>query len=391
MKLIKLLSQKLREAEGDEPTKPGSDIEAASQLQQAFKASSVEDFVAKFKNIASDPKVQSVLKAGQTDGDPKDEVVKYGVKQLKVTNLLPTQNEIGFDQSIENIITDQYGSLESILKGKANVGGPIVTYNGKYVIDGHHRWSQVYAANPDASMEAIDLQGNLKPTEMLKVVHAAIAADLGKVPSSNPKGINILNGVSEKQVADKVDEKLTDKAKEVWAANGYKDNKAIADHIYKNLQSLINKNKPVPGAPGRKDMPQTDAGGTKVADKLKYIAQGSVNFKDPSGKDVKEDATISLFEMLIDKLDEAAYADLSGIEVGKQDYDPRSGARSTVSDIDPETGKVSWDVQYDVSAKEVHEKLDDLINFIGKTNPGSDMHKIQEILKSVKRQVAKQV
>ncbi len=392
MKLIKLLSQRLLEAEGDEEQQAvGSDQEAADQLKQAFKSTSVEDFVTKFKSIASDPKVQAVLKAGQTDADPKDEVVKYSTKQLKVTGLLPTQNEIGFDQSIENIITDQYGSLESILKGKANVGGPIVTYQGKYVIDGHHRWSQVYAANPNASMEAIDLQGNLKPTEMLKVVHAAIAADIGKVPSSNPKGINILNGVSEKQVTDKVDEKLTDKAKGVWAANGYKDNKAIADHIYKNLQSLINKNKPVPGAPGRKDMPQTDAGGTKITDKLGHIAQGQVNFKDPAAGDVKKEANLNLFEMLVDRLDEAAYADLSGIEIGKQEYDPRTGSRTTVQDINPETGKVTWDVQYDITAKEVHEKLDDLVEFMDKVKPGSDLHKVLQIIKSLRRQVAKQI
>ena len=63
------------------------------------------------------------------------------------------------------------------MKGNADVGGPVVTYNGKYVIDGHHRWSQVYAANPDAKVPTIDIRGNLKPSEMLKVVHAAIAAD----------------------------------------------------------------------------------------------------------------------------------------------------------------------------------------------------------------------
>lgn len=264
------------------------DKEAEQQLQKAFTASSVENFVSQFKDIAKDPKVQAILKAGKTDEDPNDEIVKYTTKQLKVLNLLPTQNEIGFDQSIENIITDQYGSLESILKGKADVGGPIVTYNGKYVIDGHHRWSQVFAANPKATMDALDIQGSLKPKEILKIVHAAIAVKVGEVPSSDPKGINILNGVTEKQVSDKVNEKLTDKAKSVWASNGYKDNNSISNHIYKNLQSLISKNKPISDAPGRKDMPQTDYGDKSTKNTLDILGKGLVNFRNPKSTDVKE-------------------------------------------------------------------------------------------------------
>lgn len=277
-KLKLLVENLLREADED----------PSAALQNAFTAPSVEDFVSKFKTIASDPKVQAILKAGETDGDPNDEKVSYSQKQIKVQSLLPTQNEIGFDQSIENIITDQYGSLESILKGKADVGGPIVTYNGKYIIDGHHRWSQVFAANPKASMAALDIQGSLQAKEILKVVHAAIAVKVGKVPSSDPQGINILNGVTEKQVSDKVNEKLTDKAKSVWEKNGFKDNQAISNHIFKNLQTLISKNKPISGSPGRKDMPQTDYGDKSTKNTLDILSKGAVNFKEPKSSDVKE-------------------------------------------------------------------------------------------------------
>jgi hypothetical protein len=298
MRLLKLIVEGILEAEeekkpeeGDAPT--GNNKDAANKLANAFKAASVEDFVSQFSSIASDPKVQAILKAGTTDGNPKDEEIKYAKGSVKVENLLPTQAEIGFDQSIANILTDQYGSLGSILKGTADVGGPIVTYNGKYIIDGHHRWSQVYAANPKASMENLDIKGNLKPTEILKIVHAAIAAKVGKVPSANPKGINILNGVTDKQVLDAVNEKLSDKAKKIWAANGQKDNEAIAKLIHSNLENLISKNKPVPGAPGRKDMPQTDVDGAPT-DKLNLLAKGMVNFKDPKDSDVKAE---SLYEI----------------------------------------------------------------------------------------------
>ena len=146
IKLLRLLIEAEEDTKAPETGKEGGDNDAASKLRRAFQDTSVSGFVAKFKAIASDPKVQAILKAGHTDkGGEEDEKVTYQTTTLPVKSLKPTQNEIGFDQSIKNILTDQYGSLKSILAGNANVGGPIVTYNSQYVIDGHHRWSQVYA------------------------------------------------------------------------------------------------------------------------------------------------------------------------------------------------------------------------------------------------------
>ena len=265
-----------------------NDDQASVALSQIIASSGVSDFVSKFKVIAADKKVQAILKAGRTDGIPNDEKINYSKKQIKVSALIPTQNEIGFNQSIENILTNQYDSLASIFKGTANVGGPIVTYNGKYVIDGHHRWSQVFAANPNASMEALDIQGNLKPTEIIKIVHAAIAIKLGEVPSADPKGINILNGVTEKQVLDAVNSKLSEGAKKLWSEHGQADNEAIAKYIQGNLEILISKNKPISGAPGRKDMPQTDYGDKNITKTLDFIKNGIVNFKNPKSTDIKD-------------------------------------------------------------------------------------------------------
>ena len=260
---------------------------AANQLQAAFKSDTVSGFVSKFKQIASDPKVQAILKAGRTDNAPNDEILKYTEKVLPVKDLIPTQNEIGFDQSIMTLLTDEFGSLGSILDGDANVGGPIVTYKGKYIIDGHHRWSQVFAGNPNAKMKAIDLEGNLKPTEMLKVVHAAIASRVGEVPSANPKGINILKGVKYDEVLNKAKENLTPKAEDVWSDHGINSTEDIARHIFNHLSQLIRANKPIPGAPGRKDMPQTDAAKSPAADKLNLLKKGMVNFRDPKPTDAK--------------------------------------------------------------------------------------------------------
>jgi len=296
LQLLKLIIESLSEEKkglpNDSPMKQTMNrAQAAKKLGAAFKATKVSDFVAQFKKIASDPKVQAILKAGLTDGDPNDEKVNYAKVTLPVLNLLPTQSEIGFDQSIMNILTDQYKSLASILDGNADVGGPIVTYNNKYIIDGHHRWSQVYAANPKAKMSALNIQGELKPTEILKLVHAAIAAKMGRVPAANPKGINILVGINLKQVQDAVNKNLTPEAEALYKEKNKLDSKeAIAKFIFGNLQQLIRKNKPVAGAPGRINMPQTDADKQPATTKLSLLQKGVVNFKEPSNDDVKNEA-----------------------------------------------------------------------------------------------------
>jgi len=304
--ILKLILENIIEAEEEKrEKKPSSPIrnvmgkaQAAAKLNNAFKTPKVSDFVAQFKKIASDPKVQAILKAGLTDGDPNDEKINYAKTRLPVLNLLPTQNEIGFDQSIKNILTDQYKSLASILDGNADVGGPIVTYNSKYVIDGHHRWSQVYAANPKAKMEALNIEGDLKPTEILKLVHAAIAAKMGKVPGANPKGINILDGVTMKQVQDAVNANLTPEAEKLYKEKKKLDGKeAIAKYIFGNLQQLIRKNKPVAGAPGRINMPQTDADNQPAVGKLNLLQKGIVNFKEPASKDVQKEAMMETRRM----------------------------------------------------------------------------------------------
>ena len=291
-KLAGILKEVEKEEQG---TALSNNKEAATKLNAAFKTQDVTSFVNQFKSIASDLKVQAILKAGLEDGDIEDEKITYGKGKVAVKGLLPTQAEIGFDQSISNILTDKYGSLQSILDGNADVGGPIVTYNGKYIIDGHHRWSQVYAANPNASMENLDIKGKLPPTEILKIVHAAIAAKIGEVPSDEPEGINILNGITEKEVLDAVNSELkSDKVKQIWASKGQKDNSAVAKYIYDNLKTLISKNKPVSGAPGRKDMPQTDQEGP-ATDKLSLLQKGIVNFNNPKSTDIQLESLNNLY------------------------------------------------------------------------------------------------
>ena len=250
----------------------------------------VSGFRADLDKALSDEKVIAILDAGLADGDPNDDKLPYNKTNVMVKNLTPTQNEIGFDESIKGDIDDEYNSLKGILLGVPDMGGPIVTYAGKYIIDGHHRWSAVFAANPGASMETLDIKAKpgFQPTDILKAVHTAIAVSLNKVPSSTAKGDNILSSPkSYEDVLAAVKEKGTGKARKVWAEFGYKTDEQIAKHLTKNL-NLISQKGAISGAPNRTDMPQTNADKSDSEDKVKSLATGKINIAAPFGKEDKK-------------------------------------------------------------------------------------------------------
>ena len=282
--MIKLKSLILESPAGDE---------LATVYGEPQKGGSVSKGQQQLSKIIGDKKVQAILKAGQKDGDKNDDKLPYSrIDALPVVDLQPTQREIGFDQSVLNLLTDPYKSLESFLKGKANVGGPIVTYAGKYIIDGHHRWSQVFAANPKATLLSLDIQAKpgFSHTDVLKAVHGAIAADIGKVPAANPEGVNLLKGVS---LNDIPIDKLSNKAYKIWQRNSpinqgnvspinIRGKQNVAQAIFQNLKFMIKKGV-ASGAPGRKYMPQSDSGGNPI-DRLGDLAKGTINIQEPFGE-----------------------------------------------------------------------------------------------------------
>lgn len=263
--------------------------DAKEDLEKSYEKD-VEGFRKDLSKYINIPKVKAVLAAGLADGDPDDDKLPFTSTKVAVKKLIPTQKEIGFDQSVKGNLDDKFGSLDGILKGNVDVGGPIVTYAGKYIIDGHHRWSTVFAANPGANMDALDIapKSGFQPLDILKAVHSSIAVDLNKVPSADPKGKNILDGsIKYKDVLAKVKEifAVTDKGEKVWKSFFEKQNvpyspESVAKHLYNNLNKIV-KNGHISGSPGRKDMPQTDADKTKSIDKLKPLAKGEINITTP--------------------------------------------------------------------------------------------------------------
>ena len=160
-------------------------------------------FVKDLSQRIEDPKFSAFLDMGIEDKDAQDDVVGVSEPDIPVKNLQPTQSQIGLADSLGYLSTQDPKGGAAVAKGSvkpANVGGRIITANGKYIVDGHHRWSQVYLINPNATIPAynFEVEGALdNPKGVLKLAHLAIAAvddDVPLVPADAATDIFKTNG-----------------------------------------------------------------------------------------------------------------------------------------------------------------------------------------------------
>jgi hypothetical protein len=257
-------------------------------LEKSFQKE-VPQFVSDLNKYVKDPKVKAILDAGLDDGDANDDKLPYTLGTVTVGNLKPTQNEIDFTKSIQHVLDDKFGSLSGILGGNnVKLKDPIVTYGDEWIIDGHHRWSQVLAANPDAKMVSLIIKpkSGVGPKEVLKAVHGAIASTIDKVPSASVgKGsLNVLSS-SDDQVKAALEKMINNpqtfppSSAKLWAQKGFDSKEKVVNYLVNNLRK-IRRQGYMAGGPGRQFMPQTDVGGN-IEDKLNALAKGQINITDP--------------------------------------------------------------------------------------------------------------
>lgn len=176
------------------------------------------------------------------------------------TDLRPTQNEVVLDNSLSYPMKDADSAEASLKGGTVAPGGRNVVTGGggKFIIDGHHRWSQVYCLNPDAKIKCLDLGQIDDPTDALKATQLGIAAQLGKVPIAKGGGVNLFT-INESTLKNYVIEKIQDPVVEVFKKYGKGETKEeIANYIWGNVKKLKTDNKPLAPKPNREKMPQTD-------------------------------------------------------------------------------------------------------------------------------------
>ena len=89
------------------------------------------------------------------------------------------------------------------------------------------------------------------------------------------------------------------------------------------------------------------------------------------------------------KIVEDAYIDLSKLKIGDTRIDPTTGVKSTLTAIDPETGKLTWDISYEVDPQQVYEKLSELVEYMSGSKLDTELGKIKEILKNLKNKTSR--
>ena len=311
-------------------------------ISKSLKDSGLVEYVANVNDMMSDDKGRLALElvAGTL---PDDKLKKLGLKNVTfkfvsnkavpVSNLCPTQNEISLQDSLEKPVANEFNCMYDLIKGQSvKLSVPIITCNGKFIIDGHHRWLQAACVNPDATMETLDLQIDsgvsgvdftdtediLKVTQSL-IMAIALKSGKTKLPSADSKSLENLYALSAQQLFDDIinlncsheglsvlactervsdckfsdevesrvinavnsitDDRLYEVKKNICAWKDLDDDVKAAVYLTANCLSLP---KPYENATLRKYMPQTDGGDDM------NISQAELNKAAAYGLNVKE-------------------------------------------------------------------------------------------------------
>ena len=255
-----------------------NNAERREELENWLKNKKLGDYVETLNQMLDDPKAAQLLKDG-FGGELGDTKLKFNVVKVPVKNLRPTQSEIDVEKSVKFPLTKPE-NIDNYYKTGENdviVKFPLITFRKNYIIDGHHRWSQVFAFNPEAKMVCCNYDGDISPVQMLKATQGTIAAvkaddsnkNNGKIPSSKVDGQDLFDDKWDKEAIIKyVKETAVDEVPKVFVKYHKElDNiDSIAEYVAENLMQLKSNNYPEDKGINRGIMPQTDKGGTDEND-----------------------------------------------------------------------------------------------------------------------------
>lgn len=285
------LERYIRIIESKEKTeKTKSNKERLEKLEKWLKDKKYEEYVKALDKMLKDPKSKVLLVDG-FGGEFGDIDFDFSVKSIPAKALIPTQSEIDVKKSLEHPLTSPDNIHNIMSSDKIVVNDtPIVTFRGNYVIDGHHRWSEVAMVNPDGKVMCYDYNADISPIQMLKAVQGAIAAviaddDDATLPKSEAKSQNIYDDKwDDKKVEKYILETITDDVVEKLCKYYPKCNskEEVVKVLVDNIMTMKVDNPPMHNSQERDIMPQPDKAGTDRKDKK--------HSKETSGPDDKGSA-----------------------------------------------------------------------------------------------------
>lgn len=232
---------------------------------KAYLKGRYDDYIEKLEKMTKDPKTRVLLDDafGGYLGDVK---LKFSEELISVKRLMPTQNEISLECSLKHGLT-QPENIDIDFSDKVIMKNPVITFNKTYIIDGHHRWSEVLCINPDAKIVCLNYDADISIIQMLKATQGAIAASIDAIPVSNKKGYNIYK-CSKKEILDYIYSNITNKVVEKIMSykNNLKSKNDVVKYILANCEELKNEHPILSNAPDRDLMPQPYKTG-KITDK----------------------------------------------------------------------------------------------------------------------------
>lgn len=260
-----------------------SNKQRKKELEKWLKHKKYKDYVDTLNKMINDPKAKTLLEDG-FGGELGDTKLTFNVKEIPVSQLMPTQSEIDLNKSIKHALVNR-DSLCKTFSDPIEINKPIITFRENYIIDGHHTWLQAIILNPNGKILSFNYDGYISPIQMLKAVQGSIAAvkaednkNDGKLPSEKVSGPNIFDDKFDENKIKKYIEDVID-WEEIYESfiefipqfKSKKLTKQIKEDIVNWLTDrfldIKANNYPESFAQKRENMPQVYKGGTDQNDK----------------------------------------------------------------------------------------------------------------------------
>lgn len=199
-----------------------------------------------------DPKLYTFLSKALGDGNLADITMSKSAITMHVKTLIPCQTKINLEDSLRFLLkSDNPRNIMSMFANPVTIIAPIVTYRKTFIIDGHHRWAELYMINPDAMITVININcDHQSPWKLLADFKSSIRDTNITASDCIVKNSNVYE-MNEEQIREYVASNITDvcvqsliDAKVKNNAFAVTDRNTAIEYIVRNAYDLKIFNRP---------------------------------------------------------------------------------------------------------------------------------------------------